>query len=64
MDDNPSAEEANTQKIHENSLSSYIPRGQNVLQKIFKTNFEDFSELYDKSMLKIIVISIWKGLQK
>ena len=29
------------QKIQENSLSSYIPRGQNVLQQIFKDHFDD-----------------------
>ncbi|MBA7542594.1 HTH-type transcriptional activator RhaS [subsurface metagenome] len=43
---------ANTQKIQEDSLSSYIPRGQNVLQRIFKEHFDDFRELYDEKYAK------------
>jgi len=36
------------QKIHEDSLSSYIPRGQNVLQNILKDHFNDFHDQYDE----------------
>jgi len=29
-------------------ISSYIPRGQNVLQQIFKDHFDDFLDKYDE----------------
>ena len=35
-----------------NCLSSYIPRGQNVLQTIFKEHFEGFKEQYDDKYAK------------
>ena len=35
-----------------NPLSSYIPRGQNVLQTIFKKHFDDFKEQYDEKYAK------------
>jgi len=33
-------------------LSSYIPRGQNVLQTVFKEHFDDFREMYDETYSK------------
>ena len=39
-------------KINEENLSSYIPRGQNVLQKIFKDYFEEFKEQYENRYAK------------
>ena len=30
-------------------LSSYIPRGQNILSKVFKVHFDDFREVYDET---------------
>lgn len=40
-------------KSHSVSPSGdYIPRGQNVLQRIFKEHFEDFRELYDDKYAK------------
>jgi hypothetical protein len=36
-----------------NTLSSYIPRGQNVLQTIFKNHFDDFKEQYNEKYAKI-----------
>ena len=35
-----------------NPLSSYISRGQNVLQTIFKKHFNDFKEQYDEKYAK------------
>jgi len=35
-------------KKQEETLASYIPRGQNPLQKIFKDHFADFKEQYDE----------------
>ena len=39
-------------KIQEEPLASYIPKGQNVLQKIFKEHFDDFKEQYDDKYAK------------
>jgi hypothetical protein len=36
-----------------NPLSSYIPRGQNALQTIFKKHFDDFKEQYNEKYAKI-----------
>ncbi len=33
-------------------LSSYIPRGQNILQKVFKEYFNDFREVYEEKYSK------------
>lgn len=33
-------------------LSSYIPRGQNVLQTVFKEHFDDFREVYEEAYSK------------
>ena len=43
--------EANALTITD-TLSSYIPRGQNVLQTIFKEHFEDFKQQYDEKYAK------------
>jgi hypothetical protein len=40
------------QKTQTEPLSSYIPRGQNVLQTIFKNHFDDFKEHYDEKYAK------------
>ena len=33
-------------------LSSYIPRGQNILSKVFEEHFDDFREVYDEKYSK------------
>lgn len=33
-------------------LFSYIPRGQNVLQRVFKEHFDDFREVYEEKYSK------------
>ena len=43
----------NTYQSYLNFKQKYIPRGQNVLQKIFKDHFENFKEQYDEKYAKM-----------
>ena len=42
-----------TIKVHSYSSHEYIPRGQNVLQALFKDHFAGFKEIYDENYAKI-----------
>ena len=46
------AERQNTYQPYLDFEQSYIPRGQNVLQQIFKNHFSDFKERYDEEYAK------------